>query len=210
MPKKKKGGDTVKIFARVRNLMPWEPRKTSLQVCPGNKLRNKTEKHTKEYAFSKVFGIDINNEQIYQDMVIPMIDNVLKGFNAVLIAYGQTGSGKTFTMLGKPNLGVVGVLPMTLKEFVDTKSVYKLELAAVEAFGHHVAKIELFDLYLPHNQTPNWNDKKGDTGQEMSKAIRKEVTDIDSAYRLIRYAHAASHFAPTGICSPYNAYSHYI
>eukprot|EP00484_Ammonia_sp_Unknown_P017647 CAMPEP_0197043168 /NCGR_PEP_ID=MMETSP1384-20130603/19427_1 /TAXON_ID=29189 /ORGANISM="Ammonia sp." /LENGTH=615 /DNA_ID=CAMNT_0042474419 /DNA_START=164 /DNA_END=2011 /DNA_ORIENTATION=+ len=196
--KKQKKGDSVKIYARVRNLMPWEPRKTSLQVVPGNKLRNKTEKTTNEYGFNKVFGIDITNEQIYIDMVVPLLDNVLKGFNAVLIAYGQTGSGKTFTMLGKPNLGVEGVLPKALKEFVDTTTVYKLELSAVEAFGHHVAKIELFDLYLPHNQVPNWNEKKGDTGQEMAKAIRKEVTDIDAAYRLIRYAHAASHFAPTG------------
>ena len=39
----------------------------------------------------------------------------------------------------------------------------------------------------------------------MAKAIRKEVTDVDSAYRLIRYAHAASHFAPTG---QLYAYSH--
>jgi len=198
MPKGKKKGQNVKIFGRVRNLMPWEPRKTSLQVCTGNKLRNKTEKHTNEYAFSKVFGIDVNNEEIYGTMVTPMIDNVLKGYNAVLIAYGQTGSGKTFTMLGKPNLGVVGLLPMTLKEFVDTKTVHKLELSAVEAFGHHVAKIELFDLYLPHNQTPTWAEKKGNTGQEMHKAIRKEVKNIDEAYTLIRYAHAASHFAPTG------------
>merc|ERR1719474_2091432 len=205
MPKKgKKGkgkgkkGQNVKIFGRVRNLMPWEPRKTSLQVCPGNKLRNKTDKTTNEYSFNKVFGIDINNSEIYDSMVMPMIDNVLSGFNAVLIAYGQTGSGKTFTMLGKPKLGVKGLLPRTLEQFVNTDSVYKLELAAVEAFGHHVAKIELFDLYLPHNQTPVWNDKKGDTGQEMHRAIRKEVTDIDSAYTLIRYAHSASHFAPTG------------
>eukprot|EP01084_Bolivina_argentea_P265680 450441_1 len=198
MPKKKKKGDSVKIYARVRSLMPWEPRKTSLQVVPGQKLRNKTEKHTNEYQFSKVFGIDINNQEIYQDMVIPMIDNVLQGFNAVLIAYGQTGSGKTFTMLGKPKLGVIGLLPHTLHEFIKTSTVYKLELSAVEAFGHHVAKIELYDLYFPHNQTPVWNDKKGDTGQEMSKAIRKEVEDEDAAYRLIRYAHAASHFAPTG------------
>ena len=94
MPKKKKSsGENVKIFARVRNLMPWEPRKTSLQVCPGNKVRNKTAKSTNEYGFNKVFGIDINNEQIYQDMVLPMMDKVLQGFNAILIAYGQTGSG---------------------------------------------------------------------------------------------------------------------
>eukprot|EP01084_Bolivina_argentea_P249582 417883_1 len=197
--KKKKGkGENVKIFARVRNLMPWEPRKTSLQVCAGNKLRNKTEKHTNEYGFTKVFGIDINNEEIQKVMVAPMIDNVLKGFNAVLIAYGQTGSGKTFTMLGKPNLGVIGLLPRTLGELVDTNTVHKLELSAVEAFGHHVAKIELYDLYFPHNQTPSWADKKGNTGQEMHKALRKEIGNLDEAYQLIRYAHAASHFAPTG------------
>jgi len=198
MPKKKKSGDNVKIFGRVRNLMPWEPRKTSLRVMTGNKLRNKTVKHENEYQFNKTFGIEVSNEEIYQTMVMPMIANVLKGFNAVLIAYGQTGSGKTFTMLGKPNLGVIGLLPMTLKQLVDDKNVYKLELSAVEAFGHHVAKIELFDLYQPHNQTPVWGNKKGDTTLEMRKALKKEVTDIDSAYSLIRYAHAASHFAPTG------------
>jgi len=196
MPKKKK--ENVKIFGRVRNLMPWEPRKTSLRVCTGNKLRNKTAKHENEYAFNRVFGIEINNEEIYKSMVMPMIDNVLDGFNAVLIAYGQTGSGKTFTMLGKPNLGVVGLLPMALKELVDTQSVHRLELSAVEAFGHHVAKIELFDLYDPHNQTPTWGAKKGSTGMEMHKSQRKEVKDLDAAYSLIRYAHAASHFAPTG------------
>jgi len=198
MPRKKKKGDNVKIFGRVRNLMPWEPRKTSLRVMTGNKLRNKTVKHENEYQFNQTFGIEVSNTEIYQSMVMPMIQNVLKGFNAVLIAYGQTGSGKTFTMLGKPNLGVIGLLPMTLKQLVDNKSVYKLELSAVEAFGHHVAKIELYDLYQPHNQTPVWGNKKGNTSLEMRKALKKEVMDIDSAYALIRYAHAASHFAPTG------------
>ena len=107
--KKKKGGDNVKIFARVRNLMPWEPRKTSLQVVPGQKLRNKTPKTNNEYAFTKVFGIDINNEEIYQTLCMPMIDSVLEGYNYILNAYGQTGAGKTFTMLGKPKLGVIGL-----------------------------------------------------------------------------------------------------
>jgi len=151
-----------------------------------------------EYSFNKVFGIDVDNEEIYNTMVTPMINNVLKGFNAILIAYGQTGSGKTFTMLGKPKLGVLGLLPMTLKEFIDTKSVNKLEISAVEAFGHHVAKIELFDLYQPLNQTTSWGEKKGDTSLEMARAVRKQITNIDEAYMMIRYAHAASHFAPTG------------
>eukprot|EP01084_Bolivina_argentea_P249583 417885_1 len=123
--KKKKGkGENVKIFARVRNLMPWEPRKTSLQVCAGNKLRNKTEKHTNEYGFTKVFGIDINNEEIQKVMVAPMIDNVLKGFNAVLIAYGQTGSGKTYTMEGPTtnlNDNQRGMIPRAVEKIFEHK-----------------------------------------------------------------------------------------
>ena len=88
--KKKSGGENVKIFARVRQLMPWEPRKVSLKV-KGNKIRNQTAKATTEYAFSKVFNVDVENDQIFKATVEPMISNVLNGFNAILIAYGQTG-----------------------------------------------------------------------------------------------------------------------
>ena len=80
---------------------------------------------------SSYFASVTSDEEIYQTMAMLMIDNVLQGFNAVLIACGQTGSGKTFTML-----------LMTLKQLVEHDSVHKLELSVVEAFKHHVAKIE--------------------------------------------------------------------
>ncbi|ETO27272.1 hypothetical protein RFI_09858 [Reticulomyxa filosa] len=88
--KKAKEGENVKIYARVRQLMPWEPRKVSLQI-KGNKIRNHTNKTTNEYSFQNVFPIEWTNEDMFKVMVEPMIDNVLKGFNAILIAYGQTG-----------------------------------------------------------------------------------------------------------------------
>ena len=88
--KKSKGGENVKIYARVRQLMPWEPRKVSLKV-KGNKIRNQTEKTTNEYTFQKVYNVDIENDYIFKATVEPMISNVLNGFNAILIAYGQTG-----------------------------------------------------------------------------------------------------------------------
>ena len=116
----------------------------------------------------------------------------------MLIAYGQTGSGKTFSMLGKPKLGVVGLLPRMLAYMVQRETVTKVELSAVEAFGHHVAKIELFDLYDPDNQTQVWNDKLGNTSLDMMKARRVPIMDADDAHKKIIFAHAASHFAPTG------------
>jgi len=194
---KKDKATNVKIYGRVRALMPWEPREISLQV-KGNLIRNTTEKTTNEYSFNKVYGVDVTNEEMFKSVVEPMIDNVLNGFNAVLIAYGQTGSGKTFSMLGKPHLGIVGLLPMMLQTVIQSPNVSKVELLCVEAFGHHVARIELFDLYDPDNQTPNWAEKKGDTGLEPNKALTVTIKDIDDAYEKIKYAHAASHFAPTG------------
>merc|ERR1719242_2340282 len=127
-----------------------------------------------------------------------MISNVLSGFNAVLIAYGQTGSGKTYSMLGKPKLNIVGLLPRMLEQMVNTKSVDKVELSAVEAHGFHVAKIFLYDLFEEHNQVADWSLKKGDTTLEMARAKKVQIADAQDAHDRIVYAHNASHFAPTG------------
>jgi len=40
----------------------------------------------------------------YRQLAYPVVNDVLSGFNGVIMAYGQTGSGKTHTIFGsKPN-----------------------------------------------------------------------------------------------------------
>ena len=190
--------ETLQIYARVRGLMPWEPNKVSLNIS-GNSLQNKAGSIVNSYDFKKVFKPEATNEQCFNVIALPMISNVLKGFNAVLIAYGQTGSGKTYSMLGKPKLGIVGILPRMLEYMTKQKTVQQVELSAVEAFGHHVAKIFLFDLFDEHNQIKDWSLKKGLTTLEMARATKVKISDAASAHDKIIYAHAASHCAPTGI-----------
>lgn len=177
--------------------MPWEPKKVSLKVV-GNTVQNKAGKIINSYDFKKVFKPESTNEQCFKIISMPMISNVLKGYNAVLIAYGQTGSGKTYSMLGKPKLGIVGMLPRMLEHMIKQKTVRRVELSAVEAFGHHVAKIFLFDLYEAKNQVKDWSLKKGITTLEMSRAKSVDIKDAQDAHDKIIYAHAGSHFAPTG------------
>ncbi|KAL3314039.1 Kinesin-like protein kif21b [Cichlidogyrus casuarinus] len=50
------------------------------------------------FTFDNVFEPDSRQENIFECIAKPLIDGVLKGYNATIIAYGQTGSGKTFTM----------------------------------------------------------------------------------------------------------------
>jgi kinesin family protein 11 len=47
------------------------------------------------YPFDVVFGPEADQSMIYNDVVNPMLEEVLQGYNCTLFAYGQTGTGKT-------------------------------------------------------------------------------------------------------------------
>ena len=38
---------------------------------------------------------------VYRKVVMPLLEQVLLGYNCTVFAYGQTGTGKTFTMEGE-------------------------------------------------------------------------------------------------------------
>lgn len=50
---------------------------------------------TRTYPFDLVFGPEADQAMIYNDVVRPMLDEVVQGYNCTLFAYGQTGTGKT-------------------------------------------------------------------------------------------------------------------
>ncbi|GAA37055.2 kinesin family member 4/7/21/27 [Clonorchis sinensis] len=52
----------------------------------------------KLFSFDCVFDETASQCDIYTRAAEPMVDTVLKGYNATLLAYGQTGSGKTYSM----------------------------------------------------------------------------------------------------------------
>lgn len=50
---------------------------------------------SKTYAFDGVFDHKKDQDLVYKDVVSPMLESVLLGYNCTLFAYGQTGTGKT-------------------------------------------------------------------------------------------------------------------
>lgn len=54
---------------------------------------------TRTYPFDLVFGAEADQATIYNDVVSPLLDQVLTGYNCTLFAYGQTGTGKTYGSL---------------------------------------------------------------------------------------------------------------
>merc|ERR1740121_980138 len=76
------------------------------------------ENHCREraYTFDSVFGAAATNSEVFENVVAPLVPEVLAGKNATCFAYGQTGSGKTHTMLGRQ--GEAGVVERTLQSLL--------------------------------------------------------------------------------------------
>eukprot|EP00948_MAST-09A_sp_MAST-9A-sp1_P002281 g2281.t1 len=58
---------------------------------------------SKKFTFDHVFDENTDQPTVYDTVVSPIVQEVLKGYNCTVFAYGQTGTGKTYTMEGKMN-----------------------------------------------------------------------------------------------------------
>jgi len=57
----------------------------------------------KSFTFDGVYFMDSITENIYNEIVFPLVEGVIEGYNGTVFAYGQTGCGKSFTMQGIPD-----------------------------------------------------------------------------------------------------------
>jgi hypothetical protein len=75
-----------------------------------------------QFTFDKVFGCNVEQTEIYNQTVEPMLASLLEGFNQTVFAYGQTGSGKTYTMggeFGKRDREHDGILPRVAEDIFE-------------------------------------------------------------------------------------------
>jgi len=152
---------------------------------------NKNKVQTLRF-FNRVFGPDMNNEEIFQEMVVPMLNNVVKGFPSVLIAYGQTGSGKTYSMLGVGEKSGMGLLDFSTKWLRQRSDNQSITLSAVEVYGIHGTRVAFYDLF---KQPRKWIDKM--PLKALGMASTMVLNSDEDCKEAILKAHASSHFAPT-------------
>ncbi|KAF3764587.1 hypothetical protein M406DRAFT_291708 [Cryphonectria parasitica EP155] len=118
-----------------------------------NALSNKT------YAFDRVFSQAADQSMIFDDVVKPILGQMLAGFNCTIFAYGQTGTGKTYTMSGDmtESLGLLapdaGIIPRVLQALFN-----KLEADGTENCVR-CSFIELYNEELRDLLTPDENAK---------------------------------------------------
>lgn len=60
----------------------------------------------------RVFSGSSTNYDVFDEIVKPIIDRGVQGFNGTVFAYGQTASGKTYTMTGDQTSP--GIIPLAI------------------------------------------------------------------------------------------------
>ncbi|EPQ58109.1 kinesin-domain-containing protein [Gloeophyllum trabeum ATCC 11539] len=140
------------------------PRSTEVTIetaAPVSSLGLVTLPPTRTYPFDLVFGPEADQAMIYNDVVHPLLDEVLQGYNCTLFAYGQTGTGKTYTMqgdlnptpMGNPSANA-GMIPRVLfrlfHQLESSVADYSVKISYVELYNE-----ELRDLLAPELAAPS-------------------------------------------------------
>ncbi|KAJ8754825.1 hypothetical protein K2173_015337 [Erythroxylum novogranatense] len=90
----------VKVVVRIRPASDDErARDESVRKVSWDTLSIRDRKFT----FDGVLDSSSNQEDIFQQVGIPLVKSALAGYNASILSYGQTGSGKTYTLWGPPS-----------------------------------------------------------------------------------------------------------
>ncbi|KAM4726963.1 kinesin-like protein KIF20A [Anableps anableps] len=120
--------ERVKVFLRIRPLTDTErgeeqgcvviqDEETLLLKAPNESQNMRTAERgisqsIHKFSFSKIFGPETTQQQIYEGTMKKMVNDVLKGENRLLYTYGVTNSGKTYTIQGSGR--EAGLLPRVL------------------------------------------------------------------------------------------------
>uniref|UniRef100_A0A7N0ZWY7 Kinesin motor domain-containing protein n=1 Tax=Kalanchoe fedtschenkoi TaxID=63787 RepID=A0A7N0ZWY7_KALFE len=89
----------VQVVVRMRPLNKEEEGEMIVEKVSGDSLT--INGHS--FTFDSVADIDATQQDIFDLVGAPLVENCLDGFNSSVFAYGQTGSGKTYTMWGPAN-----------------------------------------------------------------------------------------------------------
>ncbi|GAX73013.1 hypothetical protein CEUSTIGMA_g465.t1 [Chlamydomonas eustigma] len=133
---KPQDGVNVQVLLRCRSASEREVLERVPQVISCNEASREVtlfqnaggKQHSRTFRFDKVFGPDSAQEKLFKQAIVPIVSEVMDGFNCTIFAYGQTGTGKTYTMEGGPRdssdgrklSAEAGVIPRSIKQIFDT------------------------------------------------------------------------------------------
>ncbi|KAK7940426.1 hypothetical protein WMY93_003752 [Mugilogobius chulae] len=158
---KGKNSEAVRVVVRCR---PFS-KKEELSACENilevdDKLGQITIRNPKAppdepmkvFTFDAVYGWTSTQRDVYDEVIRPLVESVLHGFNGTIFAYGQTGTGKTYTMQGVSNdPDKRGVIPNSFQHIFTQISRTQNQKYLVRSSYLEIYQEEIRDLLCKDN-----------------------------------------------------------
>ncbi|RKP14663.1 P-loop containing nucleoside triphosphate hydrolase protein, partial [Piptocephalis cylindrospora] len=102
----------------------------------------------KPFTYDVAFSEESTQEDVFSEVVTPLMNQFFDGYNATILAYGQTSSGKTHTMgTGDPNGNEayedLGIVPRAVESIFQ-------RIAQLKAQGNHdrfTVRVSYLEIY---------------------------------------------------------------
>eukprot|EP01105_Mastigella_eilhardi_P013894 TRINITY_DN3165_c0_g1_i4.p1 TRINITY_DN3165_c0_g1~~TRINITY_DN3165_c0_g1_i4.p1 ORF type:complete len:1149 (+),score=187.02 TRINITY_DN3165_c0_g1_i4:45-3449(+) len=108
--------EAVRVCVRLRPLLPADGAAAWRAAGPAGVAEcAEGAREAPAFTFQRVFDTGVSNEEVYKELVEPIVTRWLAGFNGTVLAYGQTASGKTYTMFGSVDEGVEGIIYLAIE-----------------------------------------------------------------------------------------------
>ncbi|KAK3124120.1 hypothetical protein QOZ80_8AG0640690 [Eleusine coracana subsp. coracana] len=214
----------VQVLLRCRPFSNEEIRSNAPQVVTCNDYQREVavtqsiagKQFDRIFTFDKVFGPTAKQKDLYDQAIIPIVNEVLEGFNCTIFAYGQTGTGKTYTMEGecrraksgpKGQLPAdAGVIPRAVKQIFDTlerqDTEYSVKVTFLELYNEEITDLlapeEISKAALEDRQKKTLPLMEDGKGGVLVRGLEEEiVTNADEIFSLLERGSAKRRTAET-------------
>ncbi|OBT44863.1 hypothetical protein VE00_05013 [Pseudogymnoascus sp. WSF 3629] len=200
------GGDTS-IGARIRPLLPKEIEDQEVAgvyarsgegFADVHELRRKVNGqpalNSSSFRLDKVYGPDQTSDDVYHDLVAPLVPWAWGGGISTLFAYGQTGSGKTHSVSELEKLAAAELMNGKLE---GSRDVYicAFELVGKEAFDllNDRRKIVVMEDAFGESQLVGAIEEKPATAEELLSHIERSMSFRKTAATVKNDSSSRSH-----------------
>ncbi|KAG7391568.1 hypothetical protein PHYBOEH_006652 [Phytophthora boehmeriae] len=137
----------VRVCCRVRPQNAKELTMAGAQRCVATEndcIEVKTSDGSpQKFTFDHVFAEETDQRAVFESVALPVVQDIMAGYNATIFAYGQTSSGKTYTMEGAnidhPELQ--GIIPRTATEIFNN-------VMAADENMEFIVKVSYIEIYM--------------------------------------------------------------
>ncbi|KAL5338876.1 hypothetical protein BJX70DRAFT_398258 [Aspergillus crustosus] len=219
------GGGNIKVVVRVRPfnsreldrgakcIVQMKDNQTVLTPPPGAEISSRkgagkgAGEGPKPFAFDRSYwSFDkkapnyADQDSLFLDLGIPLLDNAFQGYNNCIFAYGQTGSGKSYSMMGYgKEYGVIPRICQSMFERITSIQQDKTLSCTVEVSYLEIYNERVRDLLNPSNKGNLKVREHPSTGPYVEDLAKLVVRSFDEIENLMDEGNKARTVAATNM-----------